>query len=277
MSVLNRLQYPVVHGMHPTVRIEIGGRVFISVDTHLFIQPDELEEGSENHFIARNIRVEPKVRIENPLAGDILTPVNSHVRLRTVVVPEGRMVLQRSARRVTRIIICAVDLHRRGQRDDFREAQQVLQTFFLDLHAVAYDVHIHERGIRVRHIILLFRPAADDRLSVDRIDIACVTYGRILGDAFESPVGVLLEKSQGQGVAFVFHIPSRFVFRIPVRTQAIVRDIVDFRIGDQMVERIVLLGISVQHDHIFVDPVRVDVIERRQLVLLSEPEAEHIA
>ena len=59
--------------MHPTVRIEIGGRVFISVDTHLFIQPDELEEGSENHFIARNIRVEPKVRIENPLAGDILT------------------------------------------------------------------------------------------------------------------------------------------------------------------------------------------------------------
>ena len=88
--------YPVVHGMHPTVRIEIGGRVFISVDTHLFIQPDELEEGSENHFIARNIRVEPKVRIENPLAGDILTPVNSHVRLRTVVVPEGRMVLQLS-------------------------------------------------------------------------------------------------------------------------------------------------------------------------------------
>ena len=187
------------------------------------------------------------------------------------------MVLQRSARRVTRIIICAVDLHRRGQRDDLREAQQVLQTFFLDLHAVAYDVHIHERGIRVRHIILLFRPAADDRLPVDRIDIACVTYGRILGDAFESPVGVLLEKSQGQGVAFVFHIPSRFVFRIPVRTQAIVRDIVDFRIGDQMVERIVLPGISVQHDHIFVDPVRVDVIERRQLVLLSEPEAEHIA
>ena len=151
-----------------------------------------------------------------------------------------------------------------------------------DFHATAINIKVGQ-VVSYKHFLyklveaLYTRTERELEPAVDRIDIACVTYGRILGDAFESPVGVLLEKSQGQGVAFVFHIPSRFVFRIPVRTQAIVRDIVDFRIGDQMVERIVLLGISVQHDHIFVDPVRVDVIERRQLVLLSEPEAEHIA